>query len=258
MSGRESSSYNAPLLYKAFAVIEEIAGAQMELGVSDISRRLNMPKSTVYGITQALLDLGVLRQGPESKKFRLGPTLVRLGNQALAGINLRSLVHPFMEELCDKYKETIFLGTFDQYGITIIEKVESPSDLKISAPVGTRIPMFAGASAKVFLAWYKESEIRKIIKERALPRFTKNSITDVEEYLKELEKVRQQGYATDFEEYIRGVNAISVPIHDPWGWPIAALWMVGFTHSFTREKMMLAKDDALRVAIRISTMLVHT
>lgn len=250
-----NTGYNAPVLYKAFAILEEIARNQSGLGVSDLARRLAISKSTVYGITQTLTEIGALRQDAETKKFTLGPTLVQLGNQALAGVDIRSVARPYMEELSQEFKETVFMGTFDEYGITIIEKADSPQELKISAPVGTRIPIFAGAAGKVFLAGLKEEVLNKILRERSLPKYTENSITDPQNYRKELEKVRREGYATDFEEYIRGVNAISVPLLDSWGWPVAALWMVGFSHSFTGEKVDQAILATSKAAAKIREVL---
>lgn len=251
----KNTGYSAPIIYKAFAVLEEVARAHSELGISDMARRLDISKSTVYGITQALTDLGALRQDAETKRFKLGPTLIKLGNQALAGADLRSIARPFMDELCQEFNETVFLGTFQEYGITIIEKADSPRELKISAPVGTRIPIFAGATGKVFLAGLKEKKLDQILKEKPLPKYTEKSITDPLEYRSELEKVGRQGYATDFEEYIHGVNAVSVPLLDPWGWPVAALWMVGFSQSFTREKVLQAILAATGAAAKIKEML---
>ena len=247
-----SAGYNAPLIYKAFALLEEVATNQSEQGISDLSRKLNISKSTIFGITQALLDLGVLRQDSVSKKFSLGPTLIKLGHKALTGADLRSIVLPYMDVLSQKYKETVFLGTFDETGITIIEKSDSPAALKITSPVGTRIPMYAGAAGKVFLSSLPEPALQKIFKTKPLPRYTENSITDFGEYRKELQKVRESSVATDFEEYLRGVNAICVPIlRDPMD-PVGAIWMVGFSYSFTGEKLEQAILETLRVADHVS------
>ncbi|MFZ5646746.1 MAG: IclR family transcriptional regulator [Bacillota bacterium] len=252
---RESTGYSAPLVYKVFAILQEIAGSDSELGISEISRRLNISKSTVYGITQALTELGVIMQDPGTKKFRLGPTLIKLGSRALAGIDIRSVARPIMEELSERFRETIFLGTFDEKGITIIEKAESPAELKISAPVGTRIPVFAGAAGKVFLSGLKEQAVRNILSQKPIPAFTENTVTDPENYIGELRAVRREGYATDHEEYIRGVNAICVPVLDPLGKHLAAMWMVGFVHSFSGEKMEQAIEATIRAAARIGLML---
>ena len=83
--------------------------------------------------------------------------------------------------------------------------------------------------------------------------------TDPEQYYQELEKVRQAGYASDFEEYIQGVNAISVPLlPDPWGWPAAALWLVGFSHSFNGKKLEQAVAASIKAAAEIGKILKET
>lgn len=243
-----NGGYSAPIVYKAFAMLQEVAQNPGSLGISDLSRLLNMNKSTVFGVTQALLDLGALRQDGTNKKFKLGPALIQLGNQSLAGISLRSLARPFMVKLAEEFKETVFLGRIDEYGITIIEKAESPADLKVSAPVGARIPFFAAAVAKTFLASLDEPQQRQILQERTLPKFTDKSITDEEEYVAELKRVREAGFATDFEEYIHGVHAVSVPLLDARGWLIAAIWVVGFSTAFPEEKM-LKVAAAAKVAV---------
>ncbi|MFZ5649240.1 MAG: IclR family transcriptional regulator [Bacillota bacterium] len=252
---RESTGYSAPLVYKVFAILQEIAGSDSDLGISDLSRRLNISKSTVYGITQALTDLGVVLQEPGTKKFRLGPTLIKLGSRALAGIDIRTVARPIMEELSDRFRETIFLGTFDDKGITIIEKSESPAELKISAPVGTRIPIFAGAAGKVFLSGLDDQSVKSILSQKTIPCFTENTVTNTEKYFEELLVVRRKGYATDLEEYIRGVNAICVPVLDQLGKHLAAMWMVGFVHSFSGEKMSQAIESTMEAAAGLSRML---
>lgn len=254
-SNGNSNAYSAPIVYKAFAVLQEVAKTPGSLGISDLSRVLNINKSTVFGVTQALLDLGALRQDGASKKFRLGPALIQLGNQSLAGISLRSLARPFMLKLAEEFEQTVFLGRFDEYGITIIEKAESPVELKVSAPVGARIPFFAGAAAKSFLASLDKPQQRRILQERTLPKFTDKSITDEDEYLVELERVREAGFATDFEEYIHGVHAVSVPLLDARGWLVAAIWIVGFSSSFQREKMFRAAEAAKAGIEEISSMM---
>lgn len=255
---KKSTGYNAPVLHRAFAILEEIASFPSDLGVSDLSRQLSIPKSTAYGIVQALLEIGALRQN-DTNKLMLGPTMARLGNQALAGINIRSTARPYMDKLSEESKVTVFMGIFDEHGITIIEKADSPLELKISAPIGTRIPVFAGAAGKVFLAGMRKKMLDKILKERSIQKFTENSITEPEKYRLELEKVRKEGHAYDLEEYIQGVNAISVPlVPDPWGWPAAALWLVGFSRSFYGERLEQAVDATKQAAAEIEDILKDT
>ncbi|MCL2337430.1 MAG: IclR family transcriptional regulator, partial [Firmicutes bacterium] len=235
-------------------ILDEIARNQSEMGVSDLARKLDLPKSTVHGIIQAFIDLGVLNQD-NGKKYRLGPTLSQLGNLALAGKDLRLLARPFLEELCRVFKETIFLGAFDGEKITIIEKVDSPLELKISAPVGARIPIFAGAAGKVFLAGLSKETLSDELAAKSIPKYTQYSITDPAQYANELEKVKEQGFATDFQEYIQGVNAVCVPISNTYNRVLAAIWMVGFANTFDKNKAHNAITAMLHAAKEITAMM---
>ena len=252
---KEGTAYSAPIIYKAFAILQDIAQNQGQLGASDLSRRLNINKSTAYGIIQAFLDLGVVRQDQATKKLRLGTTLIQLGNQALALNDLRARAKPYMEKLSRIFRETVFLGTFDDYGITIVECVESPRSIKITAPPGARIPLFTGAAGKAVLANLDELTQKRLIEEKALPKFTENTITNQQQYLAELQLVRAKGYATDFEEYIKGVNAISVPLVDREGQLLAAIWIVGFSSSFDKSKMEEAAGAAQETVAEIADLL---
>lgn len=232
------------MVHKSFAILKLIAKAQGTLGVSDISRQLSFNKSTVFGVTQAFLDLGVLRQDESTKKFRLGPALIELSNQALASVSLRKIVRPYMIKLADTFGGTVLLGRFDEYGITIIETAYSSVALKISARIGTRLPFFAGSPAKSFLGNLDQESQRRIIMEKSLPKFTEKTIVDVDQYLVELQQVRKQGYATDFEEYINGINAVSVALLDKDDTFLASIYIVGFSNSFTSDKMHQAAEVA--------------
>ncbi len=255
MNPREGSGYSAPIVYKAFAVLQQVAGSPSQLGISDLARQLNINKSTVFGITQALLDLGMVQQDEASKKFRLGPALIKLGHQSMTEISLKSAAIPFMEKLCHEFEETVFLGRMDEKNVIILAKADSPVELKITAPEGARIPFFAGAAAKTFLAFQDEQTQKEVLAKRELPAFTENSIAAKEDYLAELERVGREGFATDYEEYIKGVNAVSVPLFGPGRRLVGALWIVGFSSSFSHTKMLKAVTAAKQAAQEISAAL---
>ncbi len=243
---KPGTNYSAPILYKAFAILDEIAAEQQKMGISDLARKLNMSKGTIHGITQAFLDLGVLTQD-SNKKLSLGPTLIELGNKALAGDDLRLSVRPFLEELYSEFKETVFLGNSDGKKITIIDKVDNPTGLKISAPVGSRLSLLAGATGKIFLSAFSDEDLQGFLRD-SLPKFTEKTITDRSKYIEEIKKVREQGYATDFEEYIQGVNAVCVPITDMYGQTTAAMWMVGFSNTLNNDKINRAITAMFRIS----------
>lgn len=248
----KGKGYKAPVIYKTFAILQEVARSPGTLGMMELIRRLSYNKSTVYGITQALLELEVLQQDPSTHKLRLGPLFLALGRHSLANVSLTETARPLMQKLSLTFAETVFLGIFDDQGITIIETANSQSEIKISAPVGTRIPIYAGAAGKVFLAYLDKAKLTELLS-RELPHFTQKSILSKEDYLTELNRVRKYGYATDYGEYLEGVNAICVPLPSAGEGILAALWIVGFGTSFTAEKMKRAAKEAMACVQEVFT-----
>jgi IclR family KDG regulon transcriptional repressor len=232
----EKTGYSAPSVKKAFKILEMIADSPSGLRVSELSKRLNMGKSTVHGITMGLEALGVLVRDPIQKKFNLGYTLLELSRRAYARIELRDVARGPMERLMEKVGETVFLGIMNGDHVTILDMVESHNEMKITSPPGTRLPLLAAATGKVFLAQFEEKKAKEIIQKMGLARFTPKSIFDLRKFLKEAEETRKRGYAIDDEEYMLGVRAIAAPIQTASP-PLAAIWVVGFTSSLDDQKM---------------------
>ncbi|MFH1932437.1 MAG: IclR family transcriptional regulator [Pseudomonadota bacterium] len=243
--------YGAPSVKKAFEILGALSSSKEGLGVSEIARGLNMAKSTVHGMTSTLEELGVVMRDPHTKRYRLGLTLFELGRLAYSQIDLKTLARPIMEELMEKTQTSVFLGILNWEHVTVLDIVESRQDLKITAPIGTAIPLFAGAVGKVFLASMKEEQTKKIVRSKGLTRFTKNTIVDPELYFRELKNVRKMGYAVDDEEYIPGVRAVASPIVG-LGQLMSAIWVVGFKASLDEKKMKALINETKKAAEAIS------
>src|SRR3972149_3914580 len=119
-------------------------------------------------------------------------------------------------------------------------------------PTGHRLPPFAGAVAKVFLASLPDDDLIVLLKRRALPAFTPQSITADDRYLEDLHRVRQRGYATDDEEYLPGVRAVSAPVRHARGRTAATVTIVGSTARLTREPVAGAAGGVITAAAAIS------
>ena len=131
-----------------------------------------------------------------------------------------------------------------------MDTVESTNDLKITSPIGTTIPLLAGAVGKVFLAELTEVHAAEIL-DKGLPRFTDRSITDPVQYGQQLRQTRQSGHAVDDEEYISGVRAVAAPICSN-GNLLAAIWVVGITPSLGDEKLRAVAHETRCAAEKIS------
>ncbi|MGD9225060.1 MAG: IclR family transcriptional regulator [Desulfobacterales bacterium] len=239
--------YGAPSVKKAFAILSAISSSKEGLGVSELARGLNMAKSTVHGMTAALEEVGAVMRDPRTKRYKLGFTLLEIGRSAYSQIDLEISARPIMEDLMEKTQTSVFLGILNWDHVTVLDIVESRQDLKITAPVGTTMPLFAGAVGKVFLASMDAEQAAKIVKSKGLPQFTENSIVDSELYYQELKRVRQKGYAVDDEEYILGVRAVASPIKG-LGQLKSAIWVVGFKASLNEKRMQTLIKETQKAA----------
>lgn len=235
----KKTTYSAPSVKKAFKVLHMVADSSAGLGVSDLAKGLKIGKSTVHGITAALEELGVLIRDPLHKKYDMGYTLLELCKKAYGKMELRNVARVPMQRLMEKVGETVFLGILNGDHVTILDVVESPNEMKITSPPGTRLPLLVGATGRVLLAQLDEKKAREIVQRMGLTRYTSNSLTDPKEFLKEVEEAGKRGYAVDNEEYILGVRAIASPIVTT-SLPPAAIWVVGFTSTFDDKKTEMA------------------
>jgi DNA-binding IclR family transcriptional regulator len=243
--------YGAPSVKKAFAILSAISSSKNGLGVSELAKKLKMAKSTVHGMTSALEELGAAMRDPLTKKYKLGFTLLEIGRSAYSQIDLQTSARPVTEELMEKTRTSVFLGILNGDQVTILDIVESRQELNITAPVGSTIPLFAGAVGKVFLASMAEEQAARIIKSKSLPRFTENSIVDTALYFQELRQVRENGYAVDDEEYILGVRAVASPLMG-LGQLRSAIWAVGFKANLNKKKMQTLTGETQKAARTIS------
>ena len=228
--------YLAPSVTKAFEILRLVTKSDQGLKISDLSKELGIGKSTVHGITAALEELGAVMRDPATKRYRSGLTLLELGKAAYSQFDLKDLARPVMENLMEITQESVFLGVLNGEHITILDIVESHNDLKITSPVGTTLPLMAGAAGKVFLAEMNPSRTSEMIQSKGIPRYTDNTVTDLRQYLSDIEQVRKKGYATDYEEYIPGVRAVAAPIRLNRHFS-AAIWVVGFKMTLNDDKM---------------------
>jgi len=221
------AGYQAPAVQRAFQMLKSVAESPAEQSLSDLARNLGWSKSTTHGLIQSLLNVGALEQGPAGKKFVLGPAVVDLAFHNGNYFQIGNKARPILEALRDQIGETVFLGVLGRSRGIIVATAESKKSLKISAPPGTSISLLAGALGKVYLASLPKDQAVKFIQERELPRYTDKTMTDKSDFISEISKVRQDGYAVDDEEYLPGVRAVAVSVGNRRGLQLA-LWVVGF------------------------------
>jgi len=232
------AGYQAPAVQKAFQILHAVAGATEKPSLSELATLLGFSKSTTHGLVHALIREGALSQNARGKKIYLGPAIVDMAFRGWNYLKLGRVARPILEELRDTIGETVFLGVLSPGNskAIIMATAEAAKPLKISSPPGTTLSLLAGAVGKVFLAAMNDRQALEVIREKGLPDFTPKSITREKDYLEELARVRELGYALDHEEYLPGVKAVAVALGNMQGLPLA-IWVVGFAAAMGEAAM---------------------
>ncbi len=238
---------------KAIAILGQFSLEEPQLGVSELSRRLALTRSTVHRLLASLRQGGLIEQDQSSHKYRLGRAAVDLGYTAIYTDPLLVTALPYLYFLSDQVGETVYLGERRGDEVATVLHVLSPSSRE-QMHWYDRLPLHSSSSGKVLLAHSDESELAALL-ERDLPRHTEHTVTDPVALREDLRQIREQGFAPCFEEYRLGVNAIGVPVADQNGTVVAALTILGPAYTLTRDKAMASLERLKAVSREITVKL---
>jgi len=241
---------------KAMDILDCLGETGDPLSASEISRKLDMSRSTVYRLLTTLATGGYVSQDPTNpEKYRLGFKIPELASSLLNSIQLRQQALPFLRELRDIANETIHLVVMDRDKVTYIEKVECSQAVRMHSAIGRRGFVHCTAVGKAMLAFMSKTEVEGIVSKHGLFARTPNTITDKETLLRELERVRRQGYAVDDIENEEGIRCVGAPIFDHQGKPVAALSVSGPAFRMTMERVIELTEAVTSTATKISRQL---
>ncbi|MDF1552676.1 MAG: IclR family transcriptional regulator [Deferrisomatales bacterium] len=249
-----SRPYTAPAIRRAVDVLEYLATFPGPVRLSDVARGLDCGKSTVLGILRTLEDVGWVEKDSSGVGYCVGAGLLALTRKAFGAREVAEIARPLLEKVAERGGESAFLGLLRQGRIAIEASVEGGHEMCIAARPGGSLPFFAGATGKVFLAGMDPVRARGKVTGAPLPRFTDRTITDPEQFLGEVSRARELGYATDDEEYLRGVRAVAAPVRRG-GETVGALWVAGFSTRLTDERLALVRAELLEAARVCSALL---
>lgn len=228
MKDAEGSVTVVPALEKALDILEYIAQRGTYVTVKEVSNGLGIPLATAYRTIKYLWSRKYLQTKSEAGgEYYLGPQLLYLAHLITKQFDLISIAKPVMNELAAKSGQTAQLGVLQDFGVVYIEQALPAKPVNIIAALRTVIPVNVSASGKVLVAHLPAGEQDFFLKNAHLPPQTENSIVDIDEFKQELQKVKEQGYALDHEEYARGIGCAAAPIQDCTGQTIAAIGITG-------------------------------
>lgn len=235
--GRKKVACKATAVSKTLEVLKVIANTKKQLGVSEIARILSINKSTTFGILRTLEEGAYVFKDASTKKYTVGEELVRFSRMISEEKGLAHVARHYLERLAENVDETVFLSVCEGATIKIIDVVEAKKSLRLSSPVGTKLPITAGAPGKAYLASLQNQEIEALLKETGLTAWTKTSITDNDQFLREIETTRRQGFALDREEYLVGIKGVASQIASK-NHAVGVIWVAGFAGSMDQEKVL--------------------
>ncbi len=219
--------YEVASVRKALEILCSFSREAPSYTVSELSRRLAIPKSTTHNLLRTLQALEFLTQDPADKQYRLGPRVYELGLLFSHITQLVAVAYPRLRRLAEQTKETVKLATLSGGEVLVLAAVESPFQLHTRGDVGRRAPLHCTGLGKAMLASLADSEIREIVAHRGLAPFTARTITSLELLEEEIGRIRVRGYAIDWEENEDGVRCVATGIPDPRSRSVAAISVSG-------------------------------
>jgi DNA-binding IclR family transcriptional regulator len=209
---------------RAIDIIDLVAESKESMTITEISKILDMPKSTAFDLVYTLVNKGYLEAtDSKNKTFGLGLRLFQAGARYLEKTNFYDIAHPVLEEIMRKTNETVFLALENNGRLVYLDKVETTSSVRTYCQIGSNHPMYHAGLGKAILAAFSEEQVREIIKEEDLIAKTQYTITTLDGLFKELDETRKRGYAIDNREGEIEVFCVAAPIYNAMGKAFAGI-----------------------------------
>jgi IclR family transcriptional regulator, KDG regulon repressor len=226
----------ATTITKVCRVLEEFR-SRPSIGVSDLARRTDLLPSDVHRILTSLQYCGYIDQDPETKRYRLGCGLLKLGLIAGERIRLRAASRPLLQRISEELDATALLAMFDrrELEVFLVEQIDCPGESFLKPGLGSPSGPHCTALGKTIMACMDRETTLRAVNKSGMPRMTSHTITDMAVLEDEFAKIRQQGYSTDHEESIKGACCLAAPVRDHTGAVVAAISASLMTDHFFRK-----------------------
>lgn len=227
-SGSERERPALQVVERTFAILDLFTPDRPAWTTTEIARALGLPVPTAHRILTVLRGRSFVVTEEGSKRFRLGPGALDLGERARAGIDLRIAAHPILQRLAEETGETALLTIPNEARdrSVCVDRVESSHPLRLSVLPGRQLPLHAGAMQKALLAFLPEEDRERVLG-GPLERLCRNTITDPRKLRAEILEIRRRGFATSVEETNVGVWGVAVPIVVEDGRVVASIGLAG-------------------------------
>lgn len=223
---------------RLFRVMECMATFRVPARLIDISKKLGMSQATVYRYVRTLCLMGYAYCDEQSGCYALTWKVCMMGNSVKTSMGLRSIASPYLNSLANELNVSACLVVMDGIRTSYLDYVDNP-DIRTAPPmrIGHNAPIHTSGSGKVLLGAMPQAEVSRIIDSVGLVALTPKTITDKETLFREIEKVKQNGYAIDDEECEAGHRCVSVPIFDYTRTVAAAISVFDIVENMSYERI---------------------
>ncbi|EHI99716.1 transcriptional regulator, IclR family [Clostridium sp. DL-VIII] len=234
-------------ILRGIEILRFVGNSQEPVTIAEISKQLNIPKTSVFNIVNALISEEFLAiNNARLKSYELGIGAFELGSLYLNKIELTNIAGNILERLSNDVGETVFLAVVNNNELVYVDKRESTGNL------GSRTSMYSTSLGKAILAAYDRVQLENYFEKVAFVPKTKNTIIDKETLIKNLNEIRERGYSISDEENEEGLFCIAVPIYNRAGQVIAALSVSSPKTKINAERIILFKENAIKASLDIS------
>ncbi|MFT5202214.1 MAG: DNA-binding IclR family transcriptional regulator [Candidatus Aldehydirespiratoraceae bacterium] len=240
---------------RAFTLLRALAIGPA--GVTDLSERVDLPKSTVARLLSALETEGAVTQDEAGGDYRLGEGLLDIAGAAQPGRNLVATARPHLLELTERVGETSGISIPDGRDMYYLDHAEAETEIQIRSWTGETSPIHTVSSGLAVMAYWPEKKLEAFLRSD-LSRPTSWSVVDVDEIRTRLDQVRSLGYAWVYEEFAEGINSLGAPIFEPDGSVQSAIHIHGPAYRFpdpekTHDLGILAMEAAASIAEHLAS-----
>jgi IclR family KDG regulon transcriptional repressor len=234
---REKVNYTIQAVSHALDILESFTKTEDELGVTELSKRLDLHKNNVFRLLATLEHRGYIEQNPATENYRLGVKTLQIGSIFIEQRECRRQARPILENLMESSGETTVVAVLRGSKVIYMDSVETDKTVRAVSHIGALLPAHCTAVGKVQLAQLSAAEIERLYPEQTLPALTPHSITTRDMLLAELKSIVARDYAIENEEAEIDVRGVSVSVKDYSKNVIAAIGITAPVSRLTNERL---------------------
>lgn len=239
-------------------ILEALVEFGSEVGLVEISQAVSLPLATVHRLLGTLITRGYVKQNRQNRKYALGFRALQMGSDMRQRFSLRLEARPFLQRLMQRSGESANLAVLDDGEIVYIDQAQSSRILRMFTQIGNRLPAHSTGSGKVMLAFAPAEIVDGILRRYGLAARTPHTIVELPTFKRELDRIREVGYAIDDEEHEEGVRCVAVPVRDESGQVVASLSISGPVTRLSDQQVENMVAEAIDCGTKLSARLGYT